>query len=662
MGICSCSRREPNKRISLECVVIDTNEKPSIVQDDSMQTISKVWSTNVSFRHQSKHGPFFAGGNETIPEYEEERDTAKTEQEIAFIDKVCKPRIIFHGLDDEQRRSIIEQMWRINCPEGTKIITEGDVHAEEFYVVQEGNFDIFVNETKVASSIRGEGFGELALLYNSPRAATVVATENSKVFAVNRSALRTVQHHTDRERGKTIQALLKTLPEINSLPDRNIALIQMALVEYIFDKDEVILRQGDDGDRFYLIASGACTWEKKLQGGEVLSGDIGLGEYFGEMALLKREKHAATIIAKTPVKTFTLSKEDFHEHIGVGRSFLKRLSNNHSKKAQSLQTPPNRIECSLQDLVSNTVGLLGKGAFGIVTLVEDKKSGTSYALKAIKKCKVVRKHQQKHVVEELRVMRMLAKLNCCFLTNLLATYKDSLRVYYLLEACLGGELFSILRRKRKFQEKTARFYIGCVVEAFDCMHSHNIIYRDLKPENLVLDARGYAKVTDFGFAKVVVDRTFTMCGTPDYLAPEIVSGQGHGRAVDWWTLGILTYEMLASRAPFYSNHRINTYRMIITGSLRFPTFFSNKSIGFISSLLRVRPVKRLGMQCEGTKVVRNHCFFDSFSWNSLQERTMTPPIINKVRSVTDLGNFVKIGLKDDIATPVRKEDDFDAEF
>jgi len=375
---------------------------------------------------------------------------------------------------------------------------------------------------------------------------------------------------------------------------------------------------------------------------------------------LKKETHGATIIAKSPVKTLTLSKEDFHELIGW--SFSERLSNNDSNKAQSLPISPKRMKYSLQDLLSNTVGVLGKGAFGIVTLVEDKKRGTSYALKAIKKCKIVRKKQQKHIITEMRVMRMLAKLNCRFITNLLATYKDSLRVYYLLEACLGGELFSILRRKRKFLEKTARFYIACVVEAFHCMHSHNIIYRDLKPENLVLDARGYVKVTDFGFAKVVVDRTFTMCGTLDYLAPEIVSGQGHGRAVDWWTLGILSYEMLASLPPFYSDHPIETYTRIIKGSPRFPIFFSNKSRQFISSLLRKKPVERLGMQCGGTEILRNHCFFDNFCWNSLQEQTMTPPIKNKVRNVKDLSKFVKIGIKDDIATPVRKEDDFDAEF
>lgn len=628
-----------------------------------MSTIEKFFSSDVdAFRNQGKRSAIFGWGGDDDTEYEEERDTTKSEEEIAFIDEVCKSRIIFHGLDEEQRFAIINQMYKVYCPKGRKIIVQGDLKAEEFYVVNDGKFDILVNGLKVVSCTKGDGFGELALLHNAPRSATVVASENSTIFAVNRVAFRTVVRRNVRERGRQIQAMLKAIPEFSGLSDKNIALIQMAFVEYLFQKDEVILRQGEDGDRFYIIISGACTWQKELPTGELENGHIGIGEYFGERALITREKRSATIIAETPVKTFTLSKEDFHELIGDGRSFLKRMTSYDSSEHQSLQHSPRRIECNLQDLLDNTVGVLGIGAFGIVTLVVDKKRGISYALKAIKKCEVVRNHQQKHIITEMRVMRALAQFNCRFLANMFATYKDSQRVYFLLEACLGGELFTILRRQRTFKEPTARFYTACVVEAFHCMHSHNIIYRDLKPENLVLDRSGFAKVTDFGFAKVVTGRTFTLCGTPDYLAPELVSGQGHGRAADWWTLGILTYEMLASIPPFYSDNPIKTYRKIVKGKPKLPSSFSNNAKRFVSSLLKMRPVKRLGMQCGGTNIVRKHSFFDNFNWKSLQNQTMKAPIQNKVRNIKDLRNFEKIALEDDEAESVRKEDDFDDEF
>merc|ERR1719397_828631 len=207
--------------------------------------------------------------------------------------------------------------------------------------------------------------------------------------------------------------------------------------------------------------------------------------------------------------------------------------------------------CGLKEF--KTIGILGKGAFGLVSLVVDPYTKKSYALKAIKKQQIVELGQQSHIINEKNVMQ---KMHSKFLVNLRGTYKDNLRVYFLLDVCLGGELFTILRRRRYFNEGTSKFYAGCVVEAFDYMHSKNIIYRDLKPENLVLDSTGYLKVTDFGFAKVVKDKTFTLCGTPDYLAPEIVTGQGHGKGVDWWTLGILIYEMLASFPPFFDDEPI----------------------------------------------------------------------------------------------------------
>merc|ERR1719378_900496 len=156
------------------------------------------------------------------------------------------------------------------------------------------------------------------------------------------------------------------------------------------------------------------------------------------------------------------------------------------------------VTCSLADL--ETIGILGRGAFGTVSLVTDPATSRSYALKAIRKNQVVEMGQQSHILNEKKVMAMLDN---AFLVNLRATYKDEYRVYFLLEACLGGELFTILRKMRSFDEATARFYCSCVVEAFDYMHQRDIIYRDLKPENLVLTNTGYLKVTDFGFAKIV---------------------------------------------------------------------------------------------------------------------------------------------------------------
>ncbi|ETO10308.1 protein kinase A catalytic subunit isoform 1 [Reticulomyxa filosa] len=173
------------------------------------------------------------------------------------------------------------------------------------------------------------------------------------------------------------------------------------------------------------------------------------------------------------------------------------------------------------------------------------------------------------------------------------------------------------------------------------MHSKDIVYRDLKPENLVLDDRGYLKVTDFGFAKIVTDKTFTLCGTPDYLAPEIVIGQGHGRAVDWWTLGVLIYEMLASFPPFFDEDPMQTYRKIIRGHLKFPRYFTQESRELIRQLLRSRPVKRLGILKGGADNIRMHPWFQTFAWKDFLQGTLQAPIVNPVKDHKDLSNFSK---------------------
>jgi len=626
----------------------DERESSSVILVDSVQL-------------QEQREAVFGGGGEDEPDYEEKRDTSKSASEIAYIDKCCKDKTIFTGMDKEQRAAVIKQMYRMECAKGQKVIVEGDT-TQEFYVVQKGSFDIFANEKKVAESKEGHTFGELALLYDAPRAATVVAKEDSLIFAVNRLAFRSVKRNQQKDKGSKIKAVLKNNEVFSSLHELKINYLEMAFVRADFEEGETIIKQGEDGDRFYLIISGACEWTKKLPSGEVEHGDLRLGDYFGERALITKEKRAATIITKTKVKTLALSKEDFNEIIGTGEMFRKRMTSYESKEELSPSDNTPVKVCSLEVLKANTVGMLGAGAFGTVTLVVDPENDKSYALKGVKKCQIVKMRQQKHVIVEMKVMRKLATYKNPFLANLVRTYKDELRVYYLLEACLGGELFTILRRKRYFSEKAARFYVGCVIEAFDCMHSHDIIYRDLKPENLVLDDTGYAKVTDFGFAKVVRDKTFTVCGTPDYLAPEIVSGQGHNKAVDWWTVGILTYEMLASYPPFYSESPMLTYRKILKGRPKWGSTFSDKAKRFMAAFLKIRPVKRLGMQPGGVDLMRNKSFFKDFDWAGLQARTMIPPIQNKVRSLKDISNFNKRKIKKDDAKPVRKEDDFDEDF
>jgi len=561
---------------------------------------------------------------------------------IEWLLKCVADNILFSHLDSEQRLVVCSEMYRVSVAEQENLIEQGE-EGNTFYVVEEGELVITVKDVgQVDTLTAGRCVGELALLYNAPRAATVQCSKGpAVVWCVDRGSFRKALMEVHTASTDENLRLLRKCELLAPLLSSELQLIDQALEMKVFAENECIFKLGDEGDRFYIVKSGEVAGEAK--DGTTFS--LTVGGFFGERALLTNEPRAATLTAKTKeVECLTLSRDDFTILLGPLEDIMTRNLAEY-EKPDSIRNPighhkgqngpmDDGVTCSLSDL--QTVGILGRGAFGTVSLVTDPATSKSYALKAIRKNQVVEMGQQSHILNEKKVMTMLDNP---FLVNLRATFKDEYRLYFLLEACLGGELFTILRKMRSFDETTARFYSSCVVEAFDYMHQRDIIYRDLKPENLVLTDTGYLKVTDFGFAKVVSNKTFTLCGTPDYLAPEIVTGQGHGKGVDWWTLGILIYEMLASFPPFFDDEPMMTYRKIIQGKFKYPRYLSAQSKDLITKLLKPKSTKRIGVIKGGVDLIRNHAWFADFSWDELRNLTLNPPIKNKVKSPTDLSNF-----------------------
>ncbi|VDP66329.1 unnamed protein product [Echinostoma caproni] len=273
--------------------------------------------------------------------------------------------------------------------------------------------------------------------------------------------------------------------------------------------------------------------------------------------------------------------------------------------------------------------------------VKIKKDDTrSFALKRMKKHHIVQTRQQEHVLNERNIMY---EIESDFIVRLWKTYKDNKYVYMLLEPCLGGELWTLLRDQYFFTENTTQFYVACVIEALDYLHKRSIIFRDLKPENLILDTTGYCKLTDFGFSKKLpsATKTWTFCGTPEYMAPEIILNKGHDQSVDFWSLGILIYELLTGLPPFDSPDAMRTYSLILKGieAIGFPVKISRNAQNLIRKLCRDNPTERMGYSKGGIREAERHVWFEGFDWVGLQKRSLKAPHLRPKNTVSAFYQF-----------------------
>lgn len=298
---------------------------------------------------------------------------------------------------------------------------------------------------------------------------------------------------------------------------------------------------------------------------------------------------------------------------------------------QQFAQPPQELRVtkgkySLADF--DILRTLGTGSFGRVHLVQSKHNQRFYAVKVLKKAQVVKMKQVEHTNDE---RKMLGEVKHPFLITLWGTFQDSRNLYMVMDFVEGGELFSLLRKSGRFPNPVAKFYAAEVTLALEYLHSRNIIYRDLKPENLLLDRHGHLKITDFGFAKRVPDKTWTLCGTPDYLAPEVVSNKGYNKSVDWWSLGILIYEMLCGYTPFWdSGSPMKIYENILRGKVKYPAYINPDAQDLLERLITADLTKRLGNLYGGSQDVKTHPWFAEVTWDRLARKDIdapyTPPV------------------------------------
>jgi serine/threonine protein kinase len=274
----------------------------------------------------------------------------------------------------------------------------------------------------------------------------------------------------------------------------------------------------------------------------------------------------------------------------------------------------------------NLIRVLGKGSFGKVVLVRKKTNDTLYAMKVLSKPNVVLRKQVAHTQTERRV---LGRATCPFIVALHAAFQNDKKLYLVLDYCPGGELFFHLSRAGRFPENVARFYTAEIVLALEHLHKEGIVYRDMKPENVLLCDRGHVKLADFGLAKEDVEESTTgcssLCGTPEYLAPEVLGRLGHGQSVDWWGLGMLVYEMLTGLPPWYTHNKKQLLLNLRTAPITFPEYISDGARQYVSALLNRNPSERLGGAGDSGEV-KAHPFFANIDWLELAERKVPVPI------------------------------------
>ncbi|XP_022609492.1 cGMP-dependent protein kinase 2 [Seriola dumerili] len=569
-------------------------------------------------------------------------------------------------LELQQIKDMVECMYECTYQLGEYVIKQGEP-GNHLFVLADGKLDVFQHNKLLTSITVWTTFGELAILYNCTRTASVRAVNKVRTWALDREVFQNIMRRTAETRHDQHRNFLRSVSLLANLPEDKLSKIVDCLEVEYYDKGEYVIREGEEGSTFYIIAQGKVKVTQSTEAHKVpqIINTLQKGDYFGEKALISDDVRSANIVAEeNGVECLVIDRETFDQTVGTFNELQKYLQGyvatldrddkkRHARRSvsrhQSQPLSPDVIQ--LKEMVSvfppsrpfdhlEVIATLGVGGFGRVELVKVKGKDITFALKVIKKKHVVDNRQEEHIHSERRI---LAEARSPFVVKLYRTFKDNKYVYMLLEACLGGEIWSLLRDRGSFDDPAAKFCVGCVTEAFDYLHRKGVLYRDLKPENLMLDTEGYIKLVDFGFAKKIRcgQKTWTFCGTPEYVAPEIILNKGHNFSVDFWSLGILVFELLTGSPPFSGSDQMMTYTLILKGieKMDFPKKISKRPEDLIRKLCRRNPSERLGNLKNGITDIKKHRWFNGFNWEGLKARTLPSPLKRELLGPTDHSYF-----------------------
>ncbi|GMH56910.1 hypothetical protein TrLO_g11298 [Triparma laevis f. longispina] len=727
MGMCmstpdaaAATRTQVKRRSSAALASdVDPQDPPSLAPPSNPSPAAS--SGNRSYRHLRTDN-VFTRSEEDYTSYVPPSHP-KNKEDYAFLNENLKrSNFIFESMDDEMQHNLIMSMTQQTFSNGQTIITQGvkppcATDAGNFYLISFGIVSFMVNGESVGNCSQSGSFGELALLYDAPRAATCIAMGRVEVWCLDRTTFLSVLYNHRSSNANRSYPTLRACPLFENIDDDKLREISEETTIARYEKGHEIVKKGTKGFNVYVIHEGTVEVGDFLDNsaGQFEKHQLKVPAYFGDRSKANNNIRSATVTALTPVDLIILP-DMFHDRNDVRvvfaslsiingwqREYVSKLydqSENFSFQANETmpegcfyiisegkadgkgpggvvgwnggfagdegchgkkipQETWERVgkeegatrpaQTNDRDLFDTTIRfsdlerlkILGIGTFGRVWIVHHQKSKSTYALKMIDKSQVIRHHQEKGVMREKTIMSTISHP---FIVNLITTFTDETNLYMLISLLQGGELFSVLHTKTYdgVPPDHASFYSHIIAIAMNHLHEHKICYRDLKPENVMIDKHGYCVVVDLGFAKVVDGKTYTLCGTPEYLAPEIILSKGHDGAVDWWAYGVLVYEMIYGYSPFYSDgvDQVTLFKRIVHVKYDFPEGRGTpESTDLISKLLVKRPLHRLGCSSSSPESdIFSHPFF-FHSNETLTNRLVNAPWIPRITSDLDTANF-----------------------
>lgn len=511
----------------------------------------------------------------------------------------------FALLTSEQQKLMLDRFEEASFQKGDLIVPKGA--PAQLFIMNSG--ELRVDNDKQDTLKPGQVYGASNFLLNEPMPYNVHAeSDRVCVQRLAQSSLKQALGACIKEtvRRNQVRQVLENIFLFKNLVPSQVSLVVRSLRQHEYAKDQVIVKQGEEAQQFYLIQNGSVG----VYEGERRVRSLMCWDYFGERALLLNERRSATCVAEEACTVLSLQKVVFEDIVGNFRWELENRIMFQDLKVQ------------MSDLYIKAV--VGSGAYGNVHLVFHKsKPELQYALKTISKSEALEQGQEQLVQREWEI-----NSQCCHpcIMHFICGFQDPENVYFLTEFLGGGDLFTVIRKIGALSTHQSQFYGGSVVLALDFLHTRTIMHRDVKPENVVLDFKGNAKLVDFGCCKKSITSS-TVVGTPEYFAPEIILGKGYTCAIDWWALGVLMHELIVGPLPFGdgSGNRLQLLQDIVKGTLTLPSGVARPSKSLLSSLLEGIPHLRLGASSKGAKEVQEHEFFRGFNWNGILCRTVQPP-------------------------------------